>query len=192
MVETGKFGKVEVTSTTRLRAWLEAHYTQDESVWLVTYKKQVAEKYVSVGEVLDELLCFGWIDGLRRKIDADRTMQLIGPRRVHHWADSYKVRVARLTAQSRMHPAGLAAIAESKRLGQWEAMAEVDALAIPPDLAAAFREFPGTAGAFSGMAPSYRRNVLRWIALAKTPPTRAKRVTVAAAATARNEKLPQM
>jgi hypothetical protein len=46
--------------------------------------KQVPEKYVSIDEVLDELLCFGWIDGIRRKLDLDRTMQLIAPRKVEH------------------------------------------------------------------------------------------------------------
>jgi uncharacterized protein YdeI (YjbR/CyaY-like superfamily) len=192
MIETDHFNKVEVTSPAQLRTWIQLHHTQTESVWLVTYKKQVTEKHVSVDEVLDGLLCFGWIDGVRRKLDADRTMQLIGPRRVHHWAASYKVRADRLMAEGRMHPAGLATIAESKRLGLWDAMSEVDALVVPPDLALALRGHPGTAKAFSTMAPSYRRNVLRWIKLAKTPPTRAKRIEQAVDAAARNQKLPHM
>jgi uncharacterized protein YdeI (YjbR/CyaY-like superfamily) len=192
MIETDHFNKVEVTSAAQLRTWIQLHHTQTESVWLVTYKKQVTDKYVSVDEVLDELLCFGWIDGVRRKLDADRTMQLIGPRRVHHWSASYKVRADRLMAEGRMHPAGLATIGQSKRLGLWDAMSEVDALVVPPDLALAFRKHPGTATSFSAMAPSYRRNVLRWINLAKTPPTRAKRIEQAVDAAARNQKLPHM
>jgi uncharacterized protein YdeI (YjbR/CyaY-like superfamily) len=59
------------------------NHTQKEIIWLVTYKTS-AEKYVSIDEVLDELLCFGWIDGIRRKLDLDRTMQLIAPRKVEH------------------------------------------------------------------------------------------------------------
>lgn len=192
MIDTDKFEKLEIISASQLRDWLEAHHSQTESVWLVTYKKHVADKYVSVGEVLDELLCFGWIDGIRRKLDTDRTMQLIGPRRVHHWAETYKQRVARLMTEKKMHPAGLEAIAESKRQGLWDTMADVDALTVPKDLADAFGQRPGTANSFSAMAPSYRRNVLRWIKLAKTPSTRAKRITTVVDATARNEKLPQM
>jgi uncharacterized protein YdeI (YjbR/CyaY-like superfamily) len=161
MIETEKFKKVEVATVSGLRTWLEAHHVQSESVWLVTFKKQAGDRYASVGEVLDELLCFGWIDGIRRRLDADRTMQLIGPRRVHHWAASYKERAARLIAENRMHPAGLAAISESKRRGLWDAMSDVDALAMPADLAEAFGAYPGTAEAFTAMAPSYRRNVLR-------------------------------
>ena len=62
----------------------------------MTYKKHTGHKYVSRQEILDEVLCFGWIDGIRRKLDVDRTMQLIAPRQTQHWAKTYKDRVARL------------------------------------------------------------------------------------------------
>jgi len=192
VIQTSKFEQVSVTSAAQLRGWLEVHHAQTESVWLVVYKKCLPDKYVSVGEILDNVLSFGWIDGIRRKLDAERTMQLIGPRRVHHWAQSYKDRVARLIAEGRMHAAGLEAVAESKRLGLWDAMGGVDRLTVPPDLAAGLGEYPGLTERFEGMAPSYRRNVLRLIELAKTPPTRAKRILKVLAATIRNEKLPQM
>jgi hypothetical protein len=80
MIETDKFEKVEVTDAGQLRDWLLANHTQTESIWLVTYKKHVPDKYVSVAEILDEVLCFGWIDGIRRQLDADRTRQLLAPR----------------------------------------------------------------------------------------------------------------
>ncbi len=192
MIETDKFEQVSVPSADQLRSWLELHHTQTESVWLVVWKKHVLDKYVSVSEILDELLAFGWIDGIRRKLDADRTMQLIGPRRVHHWTQTYKDRVAKLIAQGRMHAAGLEAVAESKRRGLWDEMDEVDRLTVPPDLATGLGLHPGLTERFRLMAPSYRRNVLRYIKLAKTPPTRAKRIAKVVAATIRNEKLPQM
>jgi uncharacterized protein YdeI (YjbR/CyaY-like superfamily) len=192
MIHTDNFQKVEVASVDQLRLWPQENHGQLESVWLVTYKKNVANKYVSISEVLDELLCFGWIDGIRRKLDEERTMQLIGQRRVYHWSETYKVRADRLISEHRMQAAGFAAIATSKRLGQWEAMAEVDALVVPPDLCDAFRKRPSTAEVFSNMAPSYRRNVLRWIGLAKTQLTRTKRIELTVDATARNAKLPQM
>jgi uncharacterized protein YdeI (YjbR/CyaY-like superfamily) len=77
-----KLFEVEVASPAELRSWLELNHGQGESVWLITFKKHVTEKYVSTFEVLDELLCFGWIDGVRKKRDDDRTMQLISPRKV--------------------------------------------------------------------------------------------------------------
>ena len=93
MTKTENFAQIEVSSSAELRDWLLKNHTQKESIWLVTFKKEVGDKYVSVGEVLDELLCFGWIDGIRRKLDDKRTMQLIAPRKVEHWSQTYKVRL---------------------------------------------------------------------------------------------------
>jgi uncharacterized protein YdeI (YjbR/CyaY-like superfamily) len=189
MIPTEGFAQVEVRSAAELRNWLAAHHAQGESVWLVTWKKAPGAPYVSVGEVLDELIAFGWIDGLRRKLDAARTMQLISPRKQQAWAQTYKDRAARLMAEGRMHPAGLAAIAEAKAAGRWDETAAVDALEVPDDLAAAL----GAHGeAFDALAPSYRRNVLRWLHSAKRPETRAARIARIVESVARAEKLPQM
>lgn len=162
-------------------------------MWLVRHKKSVPGKFVDRLDVIDELLCFGWVDGLARKLDADRTMQLITPRRQQAWARSYKERAARLEAEGRMQEPGRAAVALSKALGLWDAYAEVDALLVPDDLAAALRVAgPGTADAFAKAAPSSRRNVLRWIAAAKRPETRARRVAEATRCAAEGRKVAQM
>ncbi|NJM07364.1 hypothetical protein HC891_16035 [Candidatus Gracilibacteria bacterium] len=192
MIDTENFLQVEVTAVHQLRAWLTANHTQQESIWLVTYKKHCADRYVSRSDVLDELLCFGWIDGVRRKLDLDRTMQLVGPRRTHHWAQSYKGRVAHLEHAGRMHPAGRAAIAAAQRTGLWDADADVDALLMPEDLVAALVAHPPAHEQFAQFAISYRRNVLRWITRAKTPATRAKRIAQTALLAAKHEKVPQL
>ncbi len=192
MIRTEAFAQVAVASAAELEAWLAAHHGQVESVWLVTWKKHTGERYLSTGAVLDALIAWGWVDGIRRKLDADRTMQLIAPRRMQAWAQSYKDRAARLEADGRMRPPGRAAIAESRRLGLWDAMADVDALRVPDDLRAALEASGPGAGRFDGAARSYRRNGLRWIELARTAPTREKRIAAAAAASAAGEKLPQM
>ncbi|MGQ7295896.1 YdeI/OmpD-associated family protein, partial [Quadrisphaera sp. KR29] len=100
---------VEVTSAEALRAWLGEHHAQREGVWLVTWKKHVADRYVPHEAVLDELVAVGWTDGPRRRIDADTTRQLVSPRRTPVWARSYRVRAERLEREGRMHPAGRAA-----------------------------------------------------------------------------------
>lgn len=192
MTKTENFEKVEIASPDALRAWLTDHHLQDDSVWLVTFKKHHPEKYVSVGDVLDELLCFGWIDGIRRKLDDDRTMQLISKRKTQHWAKSYKDRIARLTAEGRMHAAGLKSVEDGKASGLWHFMDDVDALIAPDDLVAALRASPPALDRFEAAPPAYRRNVLRWIKLAKTPQTRAKRLAQAADYAVRNERIPQM
>ncbi|HKK39305.1 MAG TPA: hypothetical protein VJ949_07800, partial [Cryomorphaceae bacterium] len=134
MIKTENFIQVEITSKKELREWMEQNHTSAESIWLVTFKKAVPEKYVSTSEVLDELLCFGWIDGIRRKLDDQRTMQLIAPRKTEHWAKTYKDRVAKLTKEGKMKPAGIRTIETSKENGLWNFMDDVDALMIPEDL----------------------------------------------------------
>ncbi len=192
MIPTETFAQVEVTSAEELRAWLLAHHGQAESVWLVTWKKAPGAPYVSVQEVLDELIAFGWIDGLRRKRDDGRTMQLIFPRSQQAWAASYKRRAERLEAEGRMHPAGRTAVAEAKAAGRWDEMAEVDALVVSEDLADALSAQPVAEAFFIGGAPSYRRNVLRWLNGAKRVETRATRIKKIVDASGRREKLPQM
>lgn len=86
MIQTENFEQVEISAIDQLHQWLLTNHQQKDSIWLVTYKKSAGNKYVDRWSVLDELICFGWIDGIRRKLDEERTMQHISPRRVEHWA----------------------------------------------------------------------------------------------------------
>jgi uncharacterized protein YdeI (YjbR/CyaY-like superfamily) len=192
MIATDSFEKVAVTSQDALHAWLEENHTQTTSVWLVTFKKHKGDHYLSTDQVLDALLCFGWIDGARRKLDDDRTMQLIAPRKNQAWAKTYKDRAARLIAEGTMHQSGLNAIATSKALGLWDATLDVDALVVPDDLACALDGLSGAGDYFHAAPPSYRRNVLRWIFNAKTEVTRQKRITQLATLSGRRERIPQL
>ena len=147
-------------------------------------------KYVSISEVLDELLCFGWIDGVRRKVDEQRTMQLISPRKAQHWAKTYKDRAASLIEAGKMHPAGLKSIEVSKAKGLWDFMNDVDQLIVPDDLAKALAGRPGARPFFDEINDSSKRFVLRWVKLAKTDKTRQKRIQQLAELSAKGEKLP--
>lgn len=169
--------RIEVSSQQELRSWLEAHHTQQESVWLVTFKKAVREKYVSREQVLDELTAFGWIDGVRAKVDEARTMQLVSPRKTRPWAASYKLRATKLTVQGAMHPAGLAEVNAAISNGGWEEISEVDDLLVPEDLRQALTSRGRAAENFDAFPTSIRRNILRWIFSAKRPETRVKRIT---------------
>lgn len=192
MVDTERFEQVEVDSNEALWDWLDAHHEQMESVWLVTFKKVVPERYLSRDAVLDALIAYGWIDGVRRKLDDERTMQLVGPRREQVWAGSYKARAARLEVEGRMRPAGRASVERAKADGRWTDSDPIDALEVPDDLAAALALDPAADAFFRDAAPSYRRNVLRWIAKAKRPPTREKRIVTTVAASGRREKVPHL
>ena len=178
---------IEITNAATLWDWLEGHHRQADSIRLVTWKAAHPDKYVSREEVLDALIAYGWIDGRRFVVDADRTAQLIAPRKQQAWSQSYKTRVARLQKERRMHPAGEAAVAAGRASGLWDFFADVDALVVPEDLATALDR-----DKWDTLAPSYRRNVLRWVKLAKSEATRAKRITAVADATKSGVKLPQM
>jgi uncharacterized protein YdeI (YjbR/CyaY-like superfamily) len=167
---------VEVTSVDALHRWLEWNCHSDDSVWLVTFKKGAGARYVSTSEVLDELVAFGWTDGIRQKVDDERTMQLISPRRTKPWAKSYKDRAERLIAEGRMTPTGQASLDEARSSGAWDAMNDVDAFVIPDDLRNSLSASPPALDNFLAFPPSTRRNILRWIALAKTDATRSRRV----------------
>jgi uncharacterized protein YdeI (YjbR/CyaY-like superfamily) len=156
-------------------------------VHLVTWKAAQRGKYVSREEVLDALLAFGWADGRRFVVDADRTAQIITSRKQQAWSESHKTRVERLRADSRMHPAGEAAFQRGGESGLWDFFADVDRLYIPEDIASSL-----DMAAWEALPPSCRRNVLRWIKLSKTTPTRAKRIAAACEATASGYRLPQI
>ena len=188
-MKANSFEKVEVISPLELWDWLSGNHARATGVWLVTWKAARRDKYVSREEVLDALIAYGWIDGRRMVLDADRTMQLISPRREQKWAQTYKRRAERLEQEGRMMSAGRAAIAASKKAGLWDAMTHVDRLEMPSDLAEAL-EAKSAAVWWSEAAPSDRRNVLRWIETAKKPETRAKRIDVVAKAAALGEKVP--
>ena len=189
MIETQNFEKVEISSQEELRSWLMINHAQPESVWLVTYKKNEPDKYVSRWEVLDELICFGWIDGIRRKLDGRRTMQLISRRKVEHWAKTYKERANKLLNEGRMHNSGLASIKQSKSSGLWNFMDDVDSLVIPNDLKNELSKLNGATTFFNTINDSSKRFVLRWIKLAKTDKTRMSRIKKIATLSSKGEKL---
>lgn len=189
MIKTENFEKVEIESKENLRNWLSENYAQKDSVWLVTFKKNIIDKYVSVGEVLDELLCFGWIDGIRRKLDEEKTMQLISPRRMEYWSGTYKKRVEKLIKENKMQPSGLLSIENSKKNGTWDFYDDVDKLIIPDDLKKALNEKEGAFEFFESINMSSKRFALRWLKLAKTESTRKKRIQELLDLSAKGEKL---
>ena len=191
MIETDKFAQIEIDDADQLHQWLADQHAQNDSIWLVTHKRDAGEKYVSRDAVLDALVAYGWIDGIRRKRNDGKTMQLISPRRHQRWAKSYKDRAARLEAEGIMTDAGRAAIAHSKAAGLWNALDHVDDLIVPADLATALQIMPSAEENWGAFAPSYRRNVLRWIAIAVKSETRTARVEKVALLASTNQKVPQ-
>lgn len=190
MVKTENFKKLEISTPGELRQWLSKNHSQKESIWLVTYKKVVPHKYVSTSEVLDELLCFGWIDGVRRKLGDERTMQLISTRKSQHWTKTYKDRFEMLTKAGKIAEAGKKSVEKSKTLGLWNFMDDVDALVKPSDFLEALQKHKPAMANFDSFGNASKRFMLRLIKLAKTTQTRQKRIMEISLLAQKNTKLP--
>ena len=132
---------------------------------------------ISLDEAVEEALCFGWIDSRLNRLDDERNVLRFTPRRRGSaWAKSNKERVGRLEAQGLMTPAGRALVEAAKIDGSWYVLDRIDDLTMPDDLTAALAADPAAERYFAAFPPSTKKAILFWIASAKKPETRAKRV----------------
>ena len=169
--------QVEVISRAALREWLTVNYQRSEGVWLVTYKKSEGSLYLSVPEIVQECLCFGWVDSLVRKLDARRTMLYISPRKPgSNWSRVNKDHVAFLEKSGLMTEAGQAVVARAKSDGTWSALDEVENIVLPPDLAGALAAAPGALENWDAFPRSVRRGALEILLNAKRPQTRLRKI----------------
>ena len=159
------------------RKWLEENHTRTEGVWLVMYKKGTGKPRVDYAEAVEEALCFGWIDSKGNKLDDERSMLWMAPRKSKTgWSKLNKERIEKLTKAKLMTPAGLAKINAAKKDGTWNALDAIEALEIPPDLAKVFSENKTAKEYFDAFPRSVKRAILEWIASAKRTETRANRI----------------
>ena len=174
------FELVEVATRATWRTWLAAHHEQTTGVWVVTVKKAAVTApgdYVSAQDICEECLCFGWIDSKPGKVDDRRTALLCTPRKPGSgWSKVNKDRLTRLLAESQVAPPGLATIEGAKTDGSWTKLDNVDALAVPNDLAIALGSRSTARANFDAFPPSAHRGILEWILQAKTATTRSKRI----------------
>lgn len=167
--------RIEPADRAAWRSWLALHHARRQPVWLVLRKG--GDAALTGDAAVEEALCFGWIDSLPRKLDTSRWMLLIGPRKPRSpWSRVNKARIGRLRQSGLMAPPGEARIAAAIADGSWDSYEVAEALEAPADLVAALAAVSGAADAWAGFAPSARKGILWWIATARTPPTRARRV----------------
>lgn len=180
--------KIVISSKNELWEWLDENHSSEQSFLLVTWKKTNTEKYISRDAVLDALLAYGWIDGRRYALDKDRTMQLICKRKQQTWTQTYRNRVEKLLLDGKLKEAGLATMRLAQQNGTWLANQNVDNLETPDTLLDALDVEQGLAW-WQSAALSYKRNVLRWLNLAKTDETRQKRINAIAKACRDGQKI---
>jgi uncharacterized protein YdeI (YjbR/CyaY-like superfamily) len=168
--------QIEVKNRAELRHWLSENHTRKQGVWLVSYRKHT-EYYLTYDDLVEECLCFGWVDSLPRGLDSDRTMLYISPRKKSsNWSKVNKERVEKLITSGLMTEAGLSKIKAAKQDGSWIFLDDVEAGILPDDLIAALESKPGAMTNFEAFPRSTKRGILEWIKNAKKPETRAKRI----------------
>jgi uncharacterized protein YdeI (YjbR/CyaY-like superfamily) len=170
------YERVAVQTRAEWRRWLAAEHASSPGIWLVRFKKGCGDA-PSYDEVVEEALCFGWVDSLQRKFDVERSMLLVTPRKAKSvWSAPNRERVGRLIAAGLMRPEGLAKVEAAKRDGSWEALMAAESLEVPEDLVAALGAAPEALAAWERFTRASRRNILTWVFSAKRADTRGKRV----------------
>ena len=181
-----------VTNRDEWRAWLAKNHRTEREIWLIYYKKHTGKPTIPYDDAVEEALCFGWIDGLEKRIDEERYAQRFTPRKAKsNWSESNRRRVKKLLEQGKMTEAGLAHI--SKEILETKADAAVQSekreATLPQYLKKALMTNKEAWQNFKRLAPSHQRNYVRWITAAKKEETRQRRISEAIQLLARNEKL---
>ncbi|PCE62900.1 YdeI/OmpD-associated family protein [Sediminicola luteus] len=159
------------------RQWLAANHQTKSAIWVIYYKTGAQKPSLTWSEAVDEALCFGWIDSTKKTIDVERYMQYFTPRKPKsNWSKINKDKVAQLTTQGLMAPAGLESVRIAQENGAWIYLDSVENLEIPPDLAQALHQNPKAETHFQAFGKSKKKAVLYWILSAKRATTRNKRI----------------
>ena len=176
---------LEVAGRRQWRAWLARHHTSSAGVWLVFQKQHTGKKSMPYEDAVREALCFGWVDSLVKRLDEDRYALKVTPRKpTSKWSDTNRRRWTELEAEGLLSPAGLAAAPTEN--------AYAPRPTIPPMPAYIAKAIKTNADAwkfFQSLAPTYRRDFVVWIHMAKRPETREKRIRESIALLAAGKKL---
>lgn len=169
------------------RAWLAKNHHKEKSAWLVTPHKGKVTTDLDYNSAVEEALCFGWVDSTANKFDAHSFVQYYAPRKPKsQWSLTNHERVKRLVEEGLMTPAGQAAIDLAKRTGTWEVLVTAQRTEVPEDLQRALSKSKTALKHFTAFPPSSKRFILEWIASAKRPETRSKRIAETVTLAAKN------
>jgi uncharacterized protein YdeI (YjbR/CyaY-like superfamily) len=164
-------------SPAALRAWLAENHDKRTELWVGMHKKSTGRPSVTWPELVDEVLCFGWIDGVRKSVDAESYKNRITPRRPRSiWSAVNVKRVGELIELGRMQPAGLKVFEarDPDRTNMYSF--EQKTAAFTPEQEALFRTNPEAWAYWEARPPSYKRAATWWVISAKQEATRQRRL----------------
>lgn len=168
---------LDARTAAQWRAWLGAHGRSEPEVWLIIHHKDQGVSELRYQEAIEHALCFGWIDGLHRRRDAHSSQLRFTPRRpASTWSAVNRRRATTMIERGLMTEHGQAVIDAAKASGRWEPVSEAEAFTVPVDLRSRFAADDEARRHFEAFPPSSKRLILEWIAGAKKPETRTRRI----------------
>lgn len=160
------------------RDWLIKNHKTQESIWVIFYKQKTNISTITWSEAVEEALCFGWIDSVKKKLDTESSIQYFSKRRPKStWSKINKEKILELTKQGKMSKAGLEIVEIAKQNGSWTLLDQVEDLIIPKDLEIEFIKKPKSKEYFLTLSKSTKKVILYWLVNAKTNKTRQKRIS---------------
>ena len=180
-----------VTNRDQWREWLSGHHAAEAEVWLIFYKKETSKPTIGYEDAVEEALCFGWIDSIIKKIDDARYARKFTPRKDNSkWSALNKKRANKMIKEGRMTDVGLAKIKTAKKTGLWEKDGRVQiSFDVPPEFAKALAQNKKAKKNFDKLAPSYRKQYIGWIKVAKRAETKKRRIEESLILLEKGEKL---
>ncbi|MCL1046290.1 YdeI/OmpD-associated family protein [Shewanella electrodiphila] len=167
--------KTFVTSND-LSEWLAEHHATESELWVKIFKKNSGTQSVTWNDVVIEVLCYGWIDGIKKSIDEQAYLQRITPRTIRsNWSKRNTEHVDRLISENRMKEAGLVHVHAAKADGRWENAYTVSKMEVPADFLTAVENQPKTKLFFEKLNKSSRYVIAYGLTSAKKPETRQRR-----------------
>ncbi len=178
IINSSGMKQLYLTNRGQWRDWLCGHHATEAEVWLIFYKKETCKPTIRYEDAVEEALCFGWIDSIIKKIDAERYARKFTPRKDNSkWSALNKKRANKMIKEGRMTDVGLSKIQTAKRTGLWEKDSRGQiSFDVPPEFAKALAQNKKAKENFDKLAPSYRKQYIGWIAVAKRAETKKRRI----------------
>ena len=158
--------------------WLKSNHATESELLVQIFKQGSGIPSVSWNDVVIECLCWGWIDGVKKSLDAQSYVQRITPRKARsNWSKRNTEHVERLIEEGRMQEVGLVHVSAAKADGRWEAAYRVSEITVPEDFIAALEHKPNAKAFYATLTKSNRYVIALGLTSAKKPETRQKRFT---------------
>ncbi|MBO9683930.1 MAG: YdeI/OmpD-associated family protein [Flavisolibacter sp.] len=164
-------------SLNELHKWFQKSHGKTSEVWIGFYKVNSGKKGIGYKEAVDEALCFGWIDGIRKSLDEESYVNRFTPRKKSSiWSNVNIKRINELIEEGRVHPAGLAAFKERTKERSGLYSFEQNSHKLSPAFEKKFKANKKAWKYFTSKAPWYQRTSIHWVMSAKQEATRLKRL----------------